>query len=146
MGRGMSGAVHTPPRCEGMAQNCAHYAGGCSQCRPVQSVRLSVEKGRDYYGLYYIEGAPFRISFWTHGTDLGSVEGARRLEFARALADVWNTRTASEPASGAEIARMRRALSNIKALVIKAQAYEANGTLAHIEGFARAGLGEGGAA
>lgn len=35
----MSGAVHTSPRCEGMAQNCAHYTGGCSQCRKPQHTK-----------------------------------------------------------------------------------------------------------
>lgn len=55
---------------------------------------LSVEKGRDYFGLYYIEGAPFRISFWTHATDIDAAEGQRRLDFANALVAAWNERGA----------------------------------------------------
>ena len=77
-----------------------------------QAVGLSVVKGRDYRGLYYIEGAPFRISFWTYGTDIDPVEGQRRLDFAHELVAAWNTRTAAEAVSRQEVEALRQALVN----------------------------------
>ena len=56
---------------------------------------LKIKKARDYPGLYYIEGAPFRISFWTDATDIDELEGQRRMSFARALVRAWNTRKES---------------------------------------------------
>lgn len=59
---------------------------------------LSVKSDRCYKGLHYIEGAPFRISFWTIATNIDPVEGVRRLRFADDLAAAWNTRQQAEAA------------------------------------------------
>jgi hypothetical protein len=100
---------------------------------------LSVEKGRDYYGLYYIEGAPFRISFWTHGTDISEAEGKRRLAFANALVAAWNNREMIGSLRAALAARDAR-LANIAALARKHQAVcGADGNWAAVEGFATIG-------
>ena len=59
---------------------------------------LSVKSDRCYKGLHYIEGAPFRISFWTIATNIEPTEGVRRLRFADDLAAAWNTRQQAEAA------------------------------------------------
>ena len=57
--------------------------------------QLKVKSDRFYYGLHHIEGAPFRISFWTIATDIDPAEGVRRLRFADDLVAAWNTRAAA---------------------------------------------------
>lgn len=97
---------------------------------------LSVKKGRDYHGLYYIEGAPFRISFWTYGADIDADEAQRRLDFANELVAAWNNRQAAEAD-----AKAWEALRNISALARKA--IDNGSTNAHyhyFEGLARAAL------
>jgi hypothetical protein len=61
----------------------------------VEVTHLKVTSDRNYYGLYHIEGAPFRISFWTIATDIDPVEGVRRLRFADELVAAWNTLAAT---------------------------------------------------
>lgn len=97
---------------------------------------LSVKKGRDYPGLYYIEGAPFRISFWTQATDIDVAEGTRRMAFANALVEAWNNRGTIEALRPALAARDAR-LANIAALARKHQAVcGPDGNWAAVEGFA----------
>ena len=80
---------------------------------PVTVTRLNVTSDRCYKGLHYIEGAPFRISFWTLATDIDPAEGVRRLRFADDLVAAWNTRQQAEAASNAQIAELREALENL---------------------------------
>lgn len=72
---------------------------------------LSVVRCRDYHGHYYIEGAPFRISFWTYGADIDADEAQRRLDFANELVAAWNAREAAEAASKAREAALVEALT-----------------------------------
>ena len=67
---------------------------------------LSVVRCRDYHGHYYIEGAPFRILFWTYATDIDANEAQRRLDFANELVAAWNNREAAEAASKAREAAL----------------------------------------
>jgi len=60
-----------------------------------QVAHLKVTSDRCYHGLHYIEGAPFRIPFWTIATNIDPMEGVRRLRFADELVAAWNTRTAA---------------------------------------------------
>ena len=80
---------------------------------PVEVTQLRVASDRCYPGLHYIEGAPFRISFWTIATNIDPVEGVRRLRFADELVAAWNTRTAAEAASRQEVERLREALEGV---------------------------------
>ena len=75
-----------------------------------QVTHLKVTSDRCYYGLHYIEGAPFRIPFWTIATNIDPVEGVRRLRFADDLVAAWNNRTAAEAASRAREARLLAAV------------------------------------
>ena len=68
---------------------------------------LSVVRCRVYHGHYYIEGAPFRISFWTYGADIDADEAQRRLDFANELVAAWNAREAAEAKAKAREAMLR---------------------------------------
>ena len=113
----MSGAVHTPPRCEGMAQNCAHYAGGCVQCR----------------GLSYTKG-PWRAA----GEHVFSVNG--RLTVTRVDYGTEDERLANARLIAAA-PEMLEALCNISALARKAiDNGSSNANYHHFEGFARSAI------
>ena len=60
-----------------------------------QVAQLKVASDRCYHGLHYIEGAPFRIPFWTIATNIDPIEGVRRLRFADELVAAWNNRIAA---------------------------------------------------
>jgi len=84
-----------------------------------QVAQLKVASDRCYHGLHYIEGAPFRIPFWTIATNIDPVEGVRRLRFADDLVAAWNNRTttatltAQVEALTAERNALREALEQI---------------------------------
>ena len=84
-----------------------------------QVAQLKVASDRCYHGLHYIEGAPFRIPFWTIATNIDPMEGVRRLRFADELVAAWNTRiaaatlTAQIEALTAERDALREALARI---------------------------------
>lgn len=120
---------------------------------PVEVTQLRVASDRCYPGLHYIEGAPFRISFWTIATNIDPVEGVRRLRFADELVAAWNTRTAAEATSRQEVERLREALQDVVSPLaylqryakaegrqISGQAYAIANDLAFVQDIARAAL------
>ncbi len=109
------GFCHAPGRCSDAVKNYGEQAAwaiaayeGCAK-KGDNLPNLSVEKARDYVGLYYIAGAPFRISFWTHATGIDAAEGQRRLDFANALVTAWNNRGALD----AERTKLRETLAGL---------------------------------